>query len=172
MTSTTTPLNWKAIVQELERGIEMNRRNKTHLNCGGSKPMQLRQFFTIGIKGPRQSGKTIWIMRYIAEHPAALVVMANDEMRDQFIQHASTGEFAFSGKLEDYTPVSAEILDRMVITAKELNQLIKDGTVLSAKPSRMIIDESYWVFNNVRIAKYYDWLGKQSDDYIDTIMID
>lgn len=172
MTSTTTPLNWKAIVQELERGIEMTRRKNTHLNCGGTKSIQLREFFTIGIKAPRQSGKTVWIMRYIAEHPAALIVMPNDALRDQFIQHASTGEFGFFGKLEDYTPMPADILDRMVITAKELNQLIKDGTVLSARPSRVIIDGAYFIFNNVRLAKYYDWLGKQSDEYIDSIMID
>jgi len=172
MTSTTTPLNWKAIVQELERGIDQIRKNKHHLRCGGTKPMQLREFFTIGVKGPRQSGKSVWIMRYIAEHPAALVVMPNDSLRDEFIQRASTGEFAFSVKLEDYTPMSAEALDRMVITAKELNKMIKADEKLAAKPSRVIIDGAYWIFNNVRITKYYEWLGKQSDDYIDSIMID
>jgi len=172
MTSTTTPLNWKAIVQELERGIERIRQDKIHLRYGGTKPMQLREFFTIGVKGPRQSGKSIWIMRYIAEHPAALVVMANDALRDEFIRCASTGDLAFYGKLEDYTPMSAEALDRMVVTAKELNQMIKADEKLAARPSRVIIDGAYWIFNNIRITKYYEWLGKQSDDYIDSIMID
>lgn len=172
MKSITPPLDWKAIVQELERGVEIIRMNKTHLRCGGSKATKLREFFTIGVKGPRQSGKTVWIMRYIAEHPAALVVVPNNDSRTEFIRRASSGMMNISGKLENYAPIPADTLSCMVITAHELNKLIKDETVLTAKPSRVIIDGAYQIFNKVRAGKYYEWLGSQSDYYINTIMVD
>lgn len=172
MTSTTNRVDWMAIVQELESGIDIVRSNKLYLPFNAMKPVVLREFFTIGFRGPRQLGKLVWLMRYTAEHPSVMIVFANDMRRDDFIRRASTGDLGISGMLEDFTPISAELLDHIAITAKELNTMIKEDKRYGSLPSRVIVDDAAIVFNNVRITKYYEWLAKQTEGHITSIMID
>ncbi|EAL73810.1 hypothetical protein DDB_G0267284 [Dictyostelium discoideum AX4] len=46
-------------------------------NLGGTKACHLRELFTIGFSGSRQTGKTRWLIEYAIRNPNVLVVVFN-----------------------------------------------------------------------------------------------
>jgi hypothetical protein len=160
------------IVQELEHGIEINRDRSTLLTMNSSKEAALREFYTIGFRGPRQLGKTNWMIRYVDEHPNSLVVLPNDFLVEEFIYKLTTGDLGpFS--LDEYTPHDAEHYEPlMVITTTKLKNMIADKTILPARPKRVIVDNAAIAFNTIRINKYYEWLALQEEEAIMSVLID
>lgn len=190
-------INYDAIAQELKRGLVAN---ETTAAClGHDKPMTLKELYTLAFGGPRQTGKTKWMIESLIRDPDSRLVALNLTMREAIIQqlsaYASLGENCDNGEPrpdaiwhaggDGWIPVHKETAELIrkdprvveqamcrIITAPMLRTMVNNTDVVPINISQIFIDQRVQVFHLIRMSKYYTWLAKISDKHILTWLID
>lgn len=186
----TTVINYDAIVQELEKGLALSVNHS--LNCLGifEKSDQLKELFTVGMRLPRQTGLTRFIVESMIKNPDSLTVVLNETMKNFFVdilKHMvsaakSDGTVSVRGvfmypqtkEITDLINGFPDVLDNIesrIITIRQLHSHIKNRTEFKKPFSRIYLDHGTSIFTSIRSKKYYDWLANQSDNHISTWVI-
>lgn len=190
-------VNYDAIAQELKRGLVAN---ETTAACLGiDKPMVLKELYTLAFGGPRQTGKTKWMIESLIRDPDSRLVALNLTMREAIIKqlsaYASLDENRENGEPrpdaiwhaggDGWIPVHKETADLIrkdprvveqamcrIITAPMLRTMINQNNTPPIDISQIFIDQRVQAFHLIRASKYYTWLAKVSDKHILTWLID
>lgn len=191
-------VNYDAIAQELKRGL-VKPDSGIAMCLGPDKETVLRELFTLGIGGPRQTGKTKWLIESLIRDPNSRLIALNTTMRDALIIQLSAYASLDQNREGDkpkpdsiwhsggagWVPIHKEAAELIrndpdvveqakcrVVTAHTLRTLINKGEDFPIAISQVFIDQRVQVYNLIRPAKYYTWLAKQSDGYALTWLID
>jgi hypothetical protein len=191
-------INYDAIAQELKRGL-VDPDVAGPIDCLAlDKPMALKEFFTLGIGGPRQTGKTKWMIESLIRDPLSRLVVLNLSLQEAAVNYlsmyASLDENTQDGKkVSDsiwipgtgWVPIHPEaaVMIRQnpnvieeakcrIITAHMLRDMISKEKVSKDDIRQIFIDHRIQTFHLIRHSKYYTWLAKKSDNYVLTWLID
>jgi hypothetical protein len=179
-------INYDAIAQELKRGLVDNERAAACL--GGNKPTVLKELYTLSMGGPRQTGKTKWIVEGLIRDPNARAVVINKTMEESFLNYVrryhhltpdnkipTPGGWvsvpADVAKIIRKNPQAVAIAGCNVLTARRFNEIIAMDLEDRELLTQIFIDESASVFNVMRRNKYYTWLAKLTGKYTLTWLI-
>jgi len=190
-------INYDAIAQELKRGLIDNENTAAHLCM--DKPMLLKELYTLAFGGPRQTGKTKWMIEHLIRDPDSRLIALNLTMREAIIQQLSAyarldenregdeprpdaiwhaGGIGWvqvhkeTAELIRKDPRVVEQAMLRIITVPMLRTMINQDTVLPINISQIFIDQRVQAFQLIRASKYYTWLAKVSDKPILTWLID
>lgn len=145
--ATTTAVDYGAIVQALEEAsdkvaaIEINRSN------GGDICRFLREFRTIGVTGPRQTGKTSQFVKKVMDDPNSILICANSMTRN-FILSLVTFDQQPELKRRTFLSTSLKL---------EIDRKVEDRKFPAF--TKIYIDDATYVFLKVRRGKFYEWLA-------------
>lgn len=185
-------VNYDAIAQELRNGIVNNEREVARLNI--DKPMVLKEFYTLSMGGPRQTGKTTWIAECLIRDTNARAVVINTTLQDELLQRIRNyqnlddnntipvfgGRYKVPDDLAELIrkdPLRIHVAGN-VLTSTQLKDLFSlfdndpDKEKLLPDVTQVFIDGRMQTFNKIRMSKYYTWLAKRTDGYALTWLID
>lgn len=191
-------INYDAIAQELKRGLVKPDSNIA-MGLGPNKETVLRELFTLGMGGPRQTGKTKWIIESLIRDPNSRLIALNTTMREAIITQLSAYSSLDQNREGDkpqpdaiwhcggigWVPIHEEAAELIrndpevveqakcrIVAARTLRDLINKDETFPIGISQVFIDQRLQVCSLIRLAKYYTWLAKQSDEYTLTWLID
>lgn len=186
-------INYDAIAQELKRGLIDNENIAARM--GGDKPTILKELYTLTFGGPRQTGKTKWIVEQMIRDPNTRTVVINKGSQEQIARRIRSYEdmdennmimlFGTPYKVPDdladlirRDPLRLRVVSGNVITSVMLNNIFNlfDKDVEKEKKlpniNQMFFDGQVQIFNRIRMNKYYTWLAARTDGYALTWLID
>ena len=191
-------INYDAIAQELKRGL-VKPDDHIAMCLGPNKETVLRELFTLGMGGPRQTGKTKWMIESLIRDPNSRLIALNTTMREAIINQLSAYSSLDQNREGDkprpdaiwhaggigWVPIHEEAAELIrndpdiveqakcrIVTAHTLRDLINNIDVAPINISQIFIDQRIQVFHLIRMSKYYTWLAKISDKHILTWLID
>lgn len=183
-------INYDAIAQELEKQLEHSSEYAKKLGLETDKPMMLKEFYTLGINTPRQSGKTKWLIENLIRYPCSRLITINDSLQEEALHYLSlyrdvddnnTCPLMPGGRLEIPNDVAQRIrhngpgiidhASARILTSKQLKKAIDNDFGFLVEVDRIYIDGRVQIFNKLRYSKYYTWLAKVSDKHILTWLI-
>lgn len=188
-------VNYDAIAQELKRGLTDNKRSAEHIGITNDKPMILKQLYTLAFGGPRQTGKTTWIIEQVIRDVNTRVVVINTMLQDDMVRRIrnyenldadntipmADGRYKVPDDLAELIrkdPLRLRVATGTIMTAAQLNSLFKlfdndpEKEKLLPDIVQVFIDGRVQIFNAVRHSKYYTWLAKRTNGYALTWLID
>lgn len=138
-------------MQRLMDSIDLT--HESALMCRAEGVFLLKDFRTVGYKVPRQMGKTYHAVQRLVKNERAILIQINDAFRKVAV---TSHGFPNSEVLPP--PVAARIY-----TAEEVIKAIKavrqgQQDILLANANEIIVDDSHYFFDHVRINQFYKWL--------------
>lgn len=184
-------VNYDAIAQELKRGLVDSEAAAARM--GGDKPMALKELYTLSMSGPRQTGKTKWIVEQMIRDTNTRVVVINKssqkEITDRIRSYKAMDDnnmIMVSGNQYKVPDDLAALIRRdplrlnviNVLTSIELISIFKlfdkdpEKEKLLPNISQVIFDGRTQICHRIRMSKYYTWLAERTDGYALTWLID
>lgn len=182
-------INYDAIAKELKRGLVGAEEHIAKLGII-DKPMALKEFYTLGMSGPRQTGKTRWIVENLIRDPQSLLVVLNRTQRDVADRHVRLyancdgrdklvwypgGLVVVPDDLVELIRQDPDVVYKAIqriVTVPELLTRVLDPESAPINHTQVFIDGRVQAFHALRYSKYYTWLAKKSDNYVLTWLID
>lgn len=189
----TPIINYDALVQELEKGLSLTQNTSAYNLIPGlemSKDMVLREYYTVGFTLPRQTGSSFFILKEMIKDPQSTCVFVSESLMN--LQLAILKEIISAAKENrdisirgvTYMPMDPGLKKLVLDQPDLLNSMRKRcGTtrwlfkMIDSKEkflegmSKIYLDGSSAIFNQVRRKKYYTWLAEHSEDCIQTWVI-
>jgi hypothetical protein len=189
----TTIINYDAIVQELEKGLTHS--EEMSGPCLGLKELMpkhvaLREYYTVGMHLPRQTGTTQLVINELIKNPNATCVfvseicstMALNTIKEMVSAAKEDRKVSIRGVIyTDLDPVIKEHIlkqpnlvadmEKRFITIRGLLKLMGDNKKFVNGMNRIYLDGAASVFTQVKRKKFYAWLGDHSESFIQTWVI-
>lgn len=186
-------IDYGAIVQELEKALTHTRdQSFPCLAIAETMPKHaaLREYFTVGMCLPRQLGTSFFILREMIKNPDTVCIDRSEiciEMKIQQIKEfvdAVKEDRPFNIRGMFYFDIESELkeiirsqpnlvadMKKRIFTVKKLLKMMDNEEVAIADKKRIYLDCGWSIFTVVKRKKFYDWLGKQNESYIETWIV-
>lgn len=146
-----TTIDYDAIIQGLTaRANDPKVVRSTHA-YGADKPTALKEWRTIGVCAPRQSGSTHWMIRQVRENPEATLITVNLPLRKYILGELGEG-------FEDRVFTCYEIARLSRAWRKDIA-----GTPKMNLGKVTYIDTPDVCFGIVKRSHFYNWLAHHVD---------
>lgn len=151
-------LDIEATMQRLMDSIDLLQ--EAALMCAAEGPFLLKDFRTVGYKVPRQVGKTFHAVQRLIKNEKAILIQINDGFRKAAVQNHGY----------PHTPPLAPPVAARIYTIDEVIKAIKavrngQQDIILANANEILVDDSHYFFDHVRINKFYQWLwDRQGED--------
>jgi hypothetical protein len=155
--STKMTIDYDTIMQGLEKAVEERRVQAEWARAEGVT--LLKDFRTVGLIVPRQSGRTYCALRRLVSNERAIMIVHNESIRDVMASN--------------YTHHCGKEMPRSTVariyTTKEVQKAIKavqngQQDILLANANETIVDDALYFFENVRRNQFYKWLHDRVGD--------
>lgn len=157
LTTSRPAYDFKAMVQSLIEPFTTNAEwfEECRRIINSDDGFFLKDFKTVGVTGPRQCGKSKALMELFSETPDALYVVHNLPLRNALIGWATN-------PIEE-RGYGLTIPEDRIVTSYDIKQAINavkhGGEDTIPKATTIFVDSPYYVFSELRKAKFYNWLA-------------
>jgi hypothetical protein len=122
--------------------------------CRAEGPILLRDFRTVGVKVPRQCGKSFEAVQRLIRNEKAIMICINDALRKSLA--TITHSHPHGEPLKPHQIARMYTVDEVIKAIKSVRNGQQD--ILLAGANEIIVDDSHWFFQLVRTNQFYQWL--------------
>ncbi len=130
--------------------------------CRAEGPFLLRDFRTVGIKVPRQCGKSFEAVQRVIRNEKAIMICINDSLRKAISTNVSS---EIMGRHPHGEPLKPHQIARMYTVDEVIKAIrsVRNGQqdILLEGANEIIVDDSHWFFQLVRENQFYQWLWER-----------